>query len=118
VLVFYAIRGIFLLLGEAFKGLMRTKPKPAPRRPAEPSARDADVSTPAAAPKAEATANPEAETKAQAPQKKTTAKRTVKPKSGATDRSGAGEAQKTATTQRKTTRRGIRLKVDNPSDSD
>ncbi|MCK7582959.1 MAG: efflux RND transporter permease subunit [Chromatiales bacterium] len=117
VLVFYAIRGIFLLLGEAFKGLRGKKPKPAPRRP---SAQGASVSTPVAdstpadAPTDEtdqATPSPEVAIPAKASSKKTTAKRVTKPKS-TTD-----EARKTATTPRKTARRGIRLKDDTPSDS-
>ena len=126
VLVFYMVRGIFLLLGEAFKGLTgKKKPKPAPRRPVAPSAErsaaststtepvaDSTASTPAGEPEPtdetdRATPSPEVET----PTKKTTAKRTTKPKST------TGETRKTATTPRKTTRRGIRLKDDTPSDS-
>jgi len=113
VLIFYMVRGIFLLLGEAFKGLMHKKSKPAPRRSVDSSASRSSATppTPVAAaddsPGVEPTSGTEpASNASESPAKKTAAKRSTKPKSG------------TTTTQRKTTRRGIRLKVDDPPDAE
>lgn len=128
VLIFYAIRGIFLLLFEAVKNL------PGIRRPARVSARAGSPSakTPASAPETGApdlqspdarTVLPTAET-ANLPQK-TAPKKTASAKPVATKKTTAAPgasvnapSKPAPTTQKKSPRRGIRLKVEDETDPD
>ncbi|QGU31560.1 efflux RND transporter permease subunit [Thermochromatium tepidum] len=119
VLVFYLVRGIFLLIGEAFKGLTAKRSRPAPRHSVPPSTQWASAtSTPTAnetksrAETDPVTPGPAVKTTANAsPQETATTRHATRPKST------TGENRKIATKPRKTTRRGIRLKDDTPSDS-
>ncbi|MBK1719930.1 efflux RND transporter permease subunit [Thiocystis violacea] len=132
VLLFYAVRGIFLLLFEALKGLRKpkAKSKSSPRVRSEateraevesaplvpsPSADKTDQVSPA--PESTSTQGTSATRKATG--KKTASKKTTTGKASEPGASApADEGQKAQPTQKKTARRGIRLKIDNAPDSD
>ncbi|EXJ15326.1 efflux RND transporter permease subunit [Imhoffiella purpurea] len=142
VLFLYAVRGIFLLLFEALKGLLKSKPKsrpvridpyarqpasepgPEPEAAAEPAASERPPSVPLSstepAPTAAETGRKTATTK-KAASRKSTAKKTAT-KKAATKKTASGSSDSakasTTTTQKKSPRRGIRLKVDTDTDPD
>ena len=101
-LVFYAVRGIGLLLWEAFKGLLPHKPKP--KKP---------VMTPKAAPSPMVSA---AEADAPAAESLTKSTRSATKKEVLPAETPAPKPA--ATPQKKTPRRGIRLKPDDDLDQD
>ncbi len=103
VLIFYAVRGIFLLLGEALKGLRA--PKETPSRSA---ARAQDSSAATTPPPVADTTTPTA------PPVRKKAPVTKK----AVSKTAPAEAKQTPTAQKRTLRRGIRLKVDDEMDQD
>ncbi len=129
VLLFYVVRGVFLLLAEAVKGRRKAKPaaKPMPR----PTVPARSATTEGVAPPAPRGNQPEpndadaasAVTQvAPQPRKaagKTSAKKIAARATSAPMESAAAETrQQSQPAQKKTVRRGIRLKVDNTSDSD
>ncbi|EGV33742.1 acriflavin resistance protein [Thiorhodococcus drewsii AZ1] len=153
VLFFYAIRGIFLLLFDALKGLRKTKPKPKsrsvrpepaaqpaaeparpetsvvpePEPPQEPAALDAGaepesvVTPPAKTTASKKTASKKAAAKKpaakKAASKKTATKKAASKKTAASSQTAPTKAAGGAT-QKKSPRRGIRLKVDDDTDPD
>ncbi|MGQ9658547.1 MAG: hypothetical protein ACUVT0_00305 [Thermochromatium sp.] len=113
--IFYAIRGLFLLLSDALKGLQAKPSKPARRVSVAPSAQDSSVQTPVVE-SASADAPPDTTDRttpspeAKAPSTETTVKRITIP-NALTEKT-----RKSATPRRRTARRGIRLKDDAPPD--
>jgi multidrug efflux pump subunit AcrB len=120
VLVFYAVRGIFLLLFEALKGALSTsKPAPVARRGSSSGAATAvparsEVVTQPADPMADTTDSPAGD----AQKKVSSTRKTPSKKVPDETASPAAPHKQPPSTQKKSSRRGIRLKVDDDTDLD
>ncbi|RNE89909.1 efflux RND transporter permease subunit [Marichromatium sp. AB31] len=126
VMVFYAVRAIFVLLFEALKGMLgrwreRRRPqRPAPTRttaptPSDTPAADTSPTTRAAEPEPEPEPKPEPESESESPAKRTTAKKTTAKKATAkktTARKTTAKSTTTRKTAKRSGRRGIQLKDD------